>query len=203
VIRPDFDPAAIARLYHQAGASAVSVLTDTTYFQGSLEHLTQVRHAVPLPVLRKDFMIDEYQIHEARCHGADAVLLIAEVLGTGTICRFADLVADLGMTSLIEVHSSQCLDDVLQAVDFDPATRRLLGINNRDLATQQTDVAHTERLAARIPRYLPFVSESGIRTRADVERVACAGARAILVGESLLRAADPANKIRELLGALQ
>lgn len=200
VIRADFDPVAIARIYHEAGASALSVLTDETYFQGCLEHLVQVRRAVPLPVLRKDFTIDEYQIYEARRHGADAVLLIAEMLDVDNICRWADLAAELGMSALIEVHGPECLDAVIEAVDFGAPPRHLLGINNRDLTAQQTDVAHTAGLAARLTRGVPLVSESGIKTRADVEQVVRAGVSAILVGESLLRADDPARKIRELFG---
>ena len=200
VIRADFDPAGIARIYHQAGAAAISVLTDETFFQGRLEHIQQVKSAVPLPVLRKDFVIDEYQIHQARRHGADAVLLIVEVLGVEAVGRLAEVVADLGMTALIEVHGAELLDRLMEVVDFDSSGRRLLGINNRDLTVQRTDVATTGRLAARLTRRPVLVSESGIKTRADVEQVAAAGADAILVGETLLRAADVAGKIRELLG---
>ena len=200
VILPDFDPVAIARVYHQAGASALSVLTDQTYFQGRLEYIGQVKQAVPLPALCKDFTIDEYQVYQARCHGADAVLLIAEVLDTDTIRRYADLIAELGMTALIEVHGPQRLDDLMAVVDFDPARRRLLGINNRDLTVQRTDLATTGRLAERLTARPLLVSESGIKTRTDVKQVVRDGADAILVGESLLRARDPGAKIRELLG---
>ncbi len=199
VIRKAFDPIAIAHIYHRAGASALSVLTDQTYFQGSLAHLGQVRQAVPLPVLRKDFIIDEYQVHEARRGGADAVLLIAEVLDDGLLAELADLTDALGMTALIEVHDAARLDGVLSAVSFAPPARRLLGINNRDLTTQKTDLGTTARLAARLPCRPLLVSESGLHSRADVERVVQAGANAVLVGESLLRAADPAAKIRELI----
>ena len=201
LIRTDFDPASLARQYYQAGASALSVLTDETYFQGRLDHILQVKEATPLPVLRKDFIIDGYQVHEARRHGADAVLLIAEVLNTDTIRRFADLIAELGMAALIEVHGPERLEAVMAAVDFDPAHRRLLGINNRDLAAQVTDVATTGRLTARLESKPLLISESGIGTRADVERVVADGADAILVGEALLRHDDPTDKIRELLGA--
>jgi indole-3-glycerol phosphate synthase len=200
LIRADFDPPAIARLYHRAGAAALSVLTDRSYFQGRLEDIVQVRSAVPLPVLRKDFVIDEYQIYESRRHVADAVLLIAEILDTDTLIRYADLIDDLGMSALIEVHNPEQLDAVIAAVDFDTARRRLLGINNRDLTVQQTDLSTTNRLAARLKDKPLLVSESGIKTRAHVEQVVAAGAGAILVGESLLQADDTVGKIRELLG---
>ncbi len=200
VLKPDYDPAAIARLYCEAGASAVSVLTDGPYFQGSLEHIARVKAAVPLPVLRKDFIIDPYQIYEARRHGADAVLLIAEVLSDGELRRFSDLATELGMTALIEVHCPERLDTLMRVVDFAPPRRRLLGINNRDLKAQQTDIATTGNLTAKLESKPLLVSESGIKTRADVELVAGNGADAILVGETLLRADSPSRKIHELLG---
>ena len=200
VIRPDFDPVAIAGQYHRAGASALSVLTDQTYFQGRLEYIHKVKAQVPLPVLRKDFIIDEYQVYEARCFGADAVLLIAEVLGSDRLRPLADLVHRLSMTALIEVHQPVLLAALLQTVDFDPQWRRLLGFNNRDLAAQQTDIALTGRLADMLTDRPVIVSESGIKTRADVRRVVADGAAAILVGETLLRADDIGGKIGELLG---
>jgi len=200
LIRPDFDPASLARQYHQAGASALSVLTDRPYFQGCLEDIGVVKAAVPLPILRKDFTVDEYQIHEARAHGADAVLLIAEVLGVERLARYADAVEELGMTALIEVHQAELLDDLADVVDFSPPRRRLLGINNRDLTVQQTDVRTTGRLASRLSAPPLLVSESGIRTRADVEQVVRDGASAILVGETLLRAGDITAKAHDLLG---
>ena len=199
VIREDFDPVVIARLYHQAGASAISVLTDETYFQGKLEYLARIKAAVPLPVLRKDFVIDEYQVYEARRHAADAVLLIAEVLGVDAVANLADLADQLGMTALIEVHSPTLLKDLTAKVDFNPPRRRLLGINNRDLTVQQTDVSTTARLAAMLENPPLLVSESGIKTRADVDQVVRHGAGAILVGETLLRADDIVAAIRELL----
>jgi len=229
VIRAEYDPQEIARTYHQAGVSALSVLTDPTYFQGRLEHIAEVKAVVPLPVLRKDFVIDPYQVYEARRYGADAVLLIAEVLEVGLLVELADLAARLGMTALIEFHEAQRLDAVLAAAGFaahrhgerrvEPLTpvsrvepalpsaatgaglphRRLLGINNRDLAAQRTDLATAERLAARIPPDVPWVAESGIATASDARRMADAGAQAILVGEALLRADDIARRTRELL----
>ncbi len=200
MIRPDFDPVAVARLYAEAGASALSVLTDRTYFDGRIEHVAQIKQAVPLPVLRKDFTLDEYQVYESRACGADAVLLITEVLGVEAVARLADLAGELGLTALIEVHRPDLLTDLVRAVDFDPRNRRLLGINNRDLALQKTDPGTTGRLAAMLDDKPLLVSESGIAGREDVEQVTAAGADAILVGETLLRADDVAGKVRQLLG---
>ncbi len=202
VIRRDFDPVAIATTYYQCGASAISVLTDQTYFQGRIEYINAIKAAVPLPVLRKDFVVDEYQVHEARRHGADAVLLIAEVLGAREVARLAEIVNGLHMTALIEVHDADLLSDLTDAVDFGSPERRLLGINNRDLSVQRTDITTTARLAAALTDKPLLVSESGIKTRADVEQAARAGAKAILVGETLLRAGDMAAKIQELLGSV-
>ncbi|MFQ5492072.1 MAG: indole-3-glycerol phosphate synthase TrpC [Phycisphaerae bacterium] len=201
LICPNFDPKTIARTYAAAGASAISVLTDPTYFQGRPEHIAQVKSAVTLPVLRKDFIIDPYQIHQARMIGADAVLLIAEVLDPDTLSAFAGLIQDLGMSALIEVHQPDHLKAVLGTVDFSPNRRRLLGINNRDLTIQKTNVAHTVRLSALLPEPKPIlVSESGITTRADVQKVQAAGANAILVGQTLLQSNDPTASIGQLLG---
>jgi indole-3-glycerol phosphate synthase len=200
LIVPDFDPVRIAEVYHAAGASALSVLTDAAYFRGALEHLALVRSAVPLPVLRKDFTIDEYQVYEARAAGADAVLLIAEVLGPNRLEVLHRLTRGLKMTSLIEVHTRENLQAVLQILGPPGVAGYLLGINNRDLSTQTTDLQTTVRLASLLPPGAPFVSESGIVTRDDVEFVRDAGACAILVGESLLRADDVTLKISHLLG---
>ncbi|HUU85554.1 MAG TPA: indole-3-glycerol phosphate synthase TrpC [Phycisphaerae bacterium] len=200
LIRADFDPVDIARQYQQAGASALSVLTDQTYFHGRLDHIDQIKANVPLPVLRKDFIIDEYQVYESRCFGADAVLLIAEVLGADRLTHLADRVHQLGMTALIEVHQQDLLAAVVRVVDLAPRWRRLLGFNNRDLTVQRTDIATTGRLAAGLTTRPVIVSESGIKTRADVERLVADGADAILVGETLLRSNDIVAKARELLG---
>ncbi len=194
VIRPDFDPVAIAKTYEAAGASCLSVLTDEPFFQGSLEYLTAVRSAVGIPVMRKDFLLDRYQVLEARAAGADCVLLIAECL---TDCEMRDLyfyASELGMESLIEIYDPENLDRVLE---LEPA---LVGINNRDLRTFVTDLEHSIRLAERLPEGTLLVSESGIRTRADAVKLEQAGCGAILVGETLMRSSDISGKIAELLG---
>ena len=199
VIRPDFDPAAIARGYQLGGADAMSVLTDTEYFQGHLDYLRAVRAAVDLPVLRKDFIIDPIQITESRAAGADAILLIAAALDGPQLTDFAALTAELGMTALVEVHNADELDKVLAAIDFAGA-RRLLGVNNRDLTTFTVDIGTTVRLIASLAPDLPVVSESGIKTRQDVERLAAAGVKALLVGETLMRCGDATAGIDDLLG---
>lgn len=198
LIRADFEPASIARIYAASGAAALSVLTDQTYFGGSLSFIEAVKQAASLPVLRKDFIIDEYQIAESRAAGADAILLIAEVLSVEQIDRFARHAAGLGMSSLVEVHDAGQLDAVRGLLSAE--RRILLGVNNRDLRRQRVDVETTFRLAKRLPPGIPFVSESGIRTRADVLRLAEAGARILLIGEALLRSPDVGSKVRELLG---
>ena len=199
VIRPDFDPVRIAREYAAAGASCLSVLTDRKFFQGSLENLKQIRGAVQLPLLRKDFIIDERQILEAVEWGADAILLIVAILSDEQLRLFHELAAGTGLAALVEVHDEAELDRALNA------GAELIGVNNRNLKTFKVDLATTERLAGRLrsapddtPRLL--VAESGIHTRADVERLARCGARAILVGESLMRHADIGAKVHELLG---
>jgi indole-3-glycerol phosphate synthase len=201
VICPDFDPVRIAQEYEAAGASCLSVLTDEQFFQGSLDYLRQIREAVKLPLLRKDFIIDERQILEAIEWGADAILLIVGILDDARLKRFHDLALAAGLAVLVEVHDE---------AELDRATAigaRLIGVNNRDLKTFKVDLATTERLAAKLsqspeprpqtPRLL--VAESGIHTRADVERLAKCGAGAILVGESLVRGSGITNKVRELL----
>ncbi len=196
----DFDPERIATTYHRAGAAAVSVLTDEEYFAGRLEYLGRVKRRIPLPILRKDFIIDEYQVYESRAAGADAVLLIAEILDSHRITLLHRICRQLGLTSLVEVHSATTLRTVLETLGTPGTDGYILGINNRDLSVQHTDIATTSRLAALLPERVPFVTESGIATRRDVEQVIEAGACAMLVGESLLRASDPADRIDELLG---
>ncbi len=184
LIRADFDPVAIARIYEQHGANCLSVLTDERYFQGHLDYLTAVRAAVSLPVIRKDFIIDRYQVLEARVAGADCILLIAECLND---CEMRDLyfyASELGLETLIEIHDEENLDRVLK---LEPG---LIGVNNRDLKAMVTDLQHTIRLAPRSPADCLLVSESGIKTHADVQQLQHAGARAILVGESLMKQAD-------------
>ena len=194
VIRPDFDPVQIALTYERHGAACLSVLTDERFFLGHLDYLKCVRQAVNIPVLRKDFMIDRYQVLEARAAGADCILLIAECLND---CQLRDLyfyASELGMESLIELYNAENVDRVLK---LEPA---LMGINNRDLRTFETDLERTSRLAEQIPRTTLFVSESGIQTRADVDRVKAGGAREILVGESLMRSHNVGSAIDALMG---
>jgi indole-3-glycerol phosphate synthase len=195
LIREDFDPVQIASLYAESGASCLSCLTDEPYFQGRLEYLTAIREAVSLPVMRKDFLLDRYQILEARVAGADCVLLIAECLND---CQMRDLyfyASELGMDSLIEIYDPANLDRVLE---LEP---ELLGVNNRNLKTMVTDVGHTIELAEKVPDSCLLVGESGIRCRSDVERLKAAGVRGILVGETLMRQQDIGAKVRELIGA--
>lgn len=194
VIRADFDPTAIARSYERNGAACLSVLTDEPHFQGHLTHLTAARAAVGIPVLRKEFVLDRYQLLEARMAAADAVLLIAEILPGD---RLADLHRDavaLGLDVLVELHDADQLPRVLDC----GAT--LVGINNRDLRTFATRLTHTLDLLPHIPKAVTVVSESGIKTTADLRALAAAGVQAVLVGESLMRAADPGAALAGLLG---
>ena len=194
VIRAEFQPVEIARTYEQHGASCLSVLTDEPYFQGSLADLRAVRAETSLPVLRKDFILDPYQVVEARAAGADAVLLIAECLDDCHLRSLFNRIVELGMTPLVELYEPQNLPRV-----FD-AGATLIGINNRDLRTFQVDLDHTIRMREKIPDECVVVGESGIRTRADVLRLQDAGVDAILVGESLMREADIGAAVDELLG---
>jgi indole-3-glycerol phosphate synthase len=199
VICEDFDAVRIARCYADAGADALSVLTDETYFQGHLDFLRAVREAVDLPVLRKDFTIDPLQVYEARSAGADAILLIAAALPPGKLLDLMILATELRMTVLVEVHGAEELMRVRSMVGFPHASYGLLGINNRDLTTFEVDVGTTIRLAE-LAEGAPLVSESGIRTREDVVRLKRAGVKAILVGETLMRSGDPGGEIRSLVG---
>jgi indole-3-glycerol phosphate synthase len=213
VIRPDFDPVAVARDYERAGASCLSVLTDEKFFQGQLDYLRRIREAVKLPLLRKDFTVDELQIHEAVVAGADCVLLIVACLEQDELVHLSRVAADWRLNALVEVHDKAELDRALAA------GARIIGVNNRDLKTFKVDMATTERMAARLverealsvkregaKRPMPhalrptlLVAESGIHTRADVERLARCGVNAILVGESLMRSNDIPAKVRELM----
>ncbi|MDX2479816.1 MAG: indole-3-glycerol phosphate synthase TrpC [Desulfuromusa sp.] len=194
IIREDFDPVAIARSYERGGASCLSVLTDEHYFYGSLDYLGQIRAQVDLPLLRKDFIIDPYQVFQARIAGADAILLIAAALDDVQLLELAKLATELELDTLLEVHNGTELERALQLpVD-------LIGINNRNLQTFVTDLGVTERLAGKIPRQQLAVSESGIHSRADIDRLQLAGAGAFLIGESLMREADIETKLRSLLG---
>jgi len=192
-IRGDIDPVALALNYETCGAACLSILTDEKFFQGSLDDLVQVRRAVSIPVLRKDFLIDRYQVLEARAAGADCVLLIAECLDH---CRLRELyffASELGMDALVEIYEADNLERVLE---LEPA---MVGVNNRNLRTFVTDLEHTLHLAPRAAARAILVSESGIRTGDDVARLQAAGVRAILVGETLMRAADVGITMAELL----
>jgi indole-3-glycerol phosphate synthase len=194
LIRADFDPASLARAYLAGGATCLSVLTDTPFFQGVDDHLVAARAAVPLPVLRKDFTIDPYQVLEARALGADCILLIMACLDDRHASELMAAARQLGLDVLVEVHDRAELD---RALALRPG---LLGINNRDLKTLKVDLATTERLAPLVPSDTLLVAESGIDGPSDVARMASAGARALLVGESLMRQADVAAATRRLLG---
>lgn len=197
VIRQDFDPVAIAKAYESAGAAALSVLTDEHFFQGHLEYLREIRKQVSLPILRKDFIIDDYQVWEARAAGADAVLLIAECLTENKLKELLSLAHALDMTSLVEFHDAQRLPAVLDAKP------QLVGVNNRDLNTFEVDLGHVVRLRSKIPKEIALVGESGIATRDDAVYLQDNHIDAMLVGESLMRSQDIASAVRNLLGKNQ
>lgn len=198
LIRKDFEPAQLAGWYAEAGAAALSVLTDEKYFDGRDEYLARAKAAVALPALRKDFIIDAYQIVEARAIGADAILLIGEALEPNQLGELAALAVELEMTVLVEVHSAEILDGVLPALPESLHPRLLLGINNRDLKRQVTEISNTETLAEMVPQTLPLVAESGLKTAEDLQRMKTAGAVAVLIGETLLAHPDPREKIASL-----
>ena len=198
VLRADYDPAAIARQYAAAGAAAVSVLTEPTFFDGSLDHLTAVRAALTgikddVPVLRKDFIVSEYQVLEAKAAGADAVLLIVAALDPEQLVSLAACAAQWGLDALVEVHNAEELSAALDA------GARIVGVNNRNLRTLEVDVTASEALIARMPPGVVAVSESGLKTTGDLARLRQLGYRAFLVGERLMTVADPGAALRELL----
>jgi len=200
VIRVDFDPVEIAETYQRCDADAISVLTDEKYFQGKLEHLTRVKNAVELPVLRKDFIIDPWQIYQSRAAGADAILLIADCLKLAELSDFLILAAELTLTVLLEVHSADMLLGVRSMIGFPKKGNSVLGINNRDLNTMDVDLNTTARLLSLLDEDAGVVAESGIKTRADVEKLKRAGVRAVLVGQTLCESGDIERKFKELFG---
>ncbi len=196
-----FDPVAVARRYHANGAAAISCLTDEHFFGGHLGFIERIKDAVPLPVLRKDFLIDPWQLWQSRAAGADAVLLIAECLTISELVDMMILSQQLGMTTLLEVHSMENLLRVRPHVGFPHASYNLLGINNRDLESQAVDLNHTLRLVDLVDDPSILVSESGIRTSKDLANLRKAGVRIVLVGESLMKSDDPGAALSQLLGA--
>jgi len=204
LIRPeyagdDFAPESIATKYHAAGASAISCLTDERFFGGHLSYIARIKAAVTLPVLRKDFIIDPWQLYESRAHGADAVLLIGECLTEGLLIDLLILAQSLKLTTLLEVHDMDTLLRVRPHVGFPHPSYALLGINNRDLSTMRVDLANTLRLADLVDDRGILVSESGIRSADDLARLREVGVRIALVGEYLMRAPNPGDALRELL----
>jgi indole-3-glycerol phosphate synthase len=202
LIRKNFDPVEIAKIYEKCGADAISVLTDEKYFQGKLEYLTQIKNNVSVPVLRKDFILDEYQIYQARAAGADAILLIGEAFAptSGKIVDLMILAAELTLSVLLEVHDAETLLRVRSLIDFPKTHYSVLGINNRNLATMQVDLNTTIRLAELAGDKKGLVTESGIKTREDIEKLKKCGATAILIGETLCKSENIEEKFRELFG---
>lgn len=194
VLAPDYDPVAIAKKYATGGAAAISVLTEPTFFDGALEHLSAVREAVDIPLLRKDFVVDDYQLLEARAAGADAILLIVAALEQQELMRLQSRAWELGLAALVEVHDDE---ELTRAID---SGARLIGVNNRNLRTLAVEVSASDRLAAKMPSSVVGVSESGLQTRGDLERLAAAGYRAFLIGERFMTDPDPARAIADLIG---
>jgi len=193
ILREDFDPVPIAQAYQRAGAAAISVLTDRNHFKGSLADLESARAATTLPALRKDFTIDTYHVHEAAAHGADAILLIAAILTERQMRDFRELAETYKMSALVEVHDEEELKPVIAS------GARIIGVNNRNLHTFEVDLAVSLRLADKIPDTVVKVTESGIRSSADIQRLRAAGYQAFLVGEHLIRSGDPEKALRDLL----
>lgn len=196
VIREDFEPITLAKVYEESGASAISVLTDEKFFQGKLEHLKAAKESTTIPILRKDFIIDESQIYESRIGGADALLLISRVLNDSELDQLTKLTEKLGMQVLVEVHNAEEVERVLKT------KAKIIGINNRDLDTFKVDLQNTINLIKKFPKLKDriVISESGIETRKDIETLKKAGVDGVLIGESLLRSKNIPAKIRELMG---
>lgn len=193
VIRPDFDPEKIARQYEEGGAAALSILTDEHFFQGSLKNLKTVKEKVALPLLRKDFTFDAYQIYEARGAGADAVLLIVRILELAQIKDYLDLATELGMASLLEVHDEEDLKKIKSN------SAKIIGMNNRDLDTLKIDLQTSIQLSKNVSQGTVLISESGISSSDDIKKLQGAGIHSFLIGESLLRAKDPGKALRQIL----
>ena len=198
LIRPDFDPVEIAKTYQACGADAISVLTDEKYFQGKLEYVTRIKAAVDLPILRKDFFIDPYQVYEARAAGADAILLIAEALKPADLMDLLILASKLTMTAIIEVHQADSLLTVRSLKGFPLQNYSVIGINNRDLTAMTVDINTTSRLAELVDNRKELIAESGIKTRDDVEKLIKVGVGAVLIGETLCRSESIEQKFAEL-----
>ena len=193
VLATDYDPVRIAMQYEQGGAAAISVLTEPTFFDGSLEHLAAVRARVKLPLLRKDFIVEEYQLFEARAAGADAILLIVAALEQSALVALHQRASALGLATLVEVHDEA---ELTRAVD---SGARVIGVNNRNLRTLAVDVEASDVLAARMPRDVIGVSESGLKSREELDRLAAAGYRAFLIGERFMTDPDPVGAIKGLV----
>jgi indole-3-glycerol phosphate synthase len=200
LIRKDFNPMAIARSYKKCGADAISVLTDEKYFQGRLEYIKRISNAVDLPILRKDFIIDPWQVYESRAAGADAILLIADALKPGELMDLMIIAAELTLTVLLEVHEADTLLNVRSLIGFPKKGYNVLGINNRNLTTMKVDLNTVSRLAELVDNKNELVAESGIKTRADVEKLKSKGVRAVLIGQVLCENADIEEKFTELFG---
>ena len=202
LIRKDFDPVTIAQTYEKCGADAISVLTDEKYFQGRLEYISQIRNKVDLPVMRKDFIIDLWQVYESRAAGADAILLIAEALKLSELTDLMIAAAELTLTVLLEVHQADSLLEVRSMIGFPKKGYSVLGINNRDLTTMQVDLNTTSRLAGLLDNNNELVAESGVKTRADVEKLMFAGVKAVLIGQTLCEHPDIEGKFTELFSGI-
>jgi indole-3-glycerol phosphate synthase len=200
VICEDFDPVEIALTYKKCGADAISILTDEKYFQGKLEYIQQVKQVVDLPILRKDFIIDIWQVYESQVAGADAILLIAEALKPGELMDLMIAASELTLTVLLEVHQADTLMAVRSLIGFPQKGYSVLGINNRNLETMQVDINTTSRLAELLDNRNELVTESGIRTRADVDKLKSVGVKAVLIGQTLCESPDIKEKFIELFG---
>lgn len=200
LIREDFDPVEIARIYDRCGADAISCLTDEKYFQGRLEYIEQIKQAVELPVMRKDFIVDLWQVYESRAAGADAILLIADVLKPADLMDLMIAAAELTLTVLLEVHGVDALLNVRSLIGFPKKGNSVLGINNRDLTTMQVDINTTSRLADLLDNTNELVAESGIKTRQHVEKLIRVGVKAVLIGQTLCQNPNIEEKFKELFG---